>query len=271
MKEVRLIPRLQPNIPIEAETISPDSFAGKSASEIGELPVWKGNRKCRLSEFFDVKGDVPVEINEVRIVIAGNVPRTKCIGARMTGGEILVEGNVDMHVGSQMEGGRIVVQGDADSFAGSAMRGGEILIKGNAGEYLGSAYRGDWRGMRGGLVTVEGNVGNEAGSWMKDGLIVVKGNSGSFTGIHLQNGVIVIEGDPGPRLGAQMKGGIIVVLGKVTDLLPSFYYKETVPELKVKEQTFKGPFLAYTGDAVEKGEGQLFLLKEKNAALEARK
>lgn len=267
MKEVELAPKLQPKISIEAEVISPDSFAGKKAVEIAELPVWRGSRKCKLGEFFNVKGDATTTANDVQVTIAGEVPRTKYIGAKMTTGEIVIKGSVDMHIGSQMEGGRITVEGDVDAFAGAAMRGGEILIRGNAGAYLGSAYRGDWRGMRGGRITVEGNAGSEVGTWMRGGLIIIKGNVGAFTGVHMQSGTIVIEGNPGPRLGAQMSGGIIIVLGKAEELLPSFSYKETVPEVKVEEKVFKGPFLAYVGDLAEGGGGQLFLHREKNAHL----
>ncbi len=267
MKDLHLKPKPQPKIPIEAEVITPDNFAGKIAAEIASLTVWKGNSQAKLGDFFEVNGNVPSNPSELRIVIAGDASRTKYIGAKMKVGEIVVEGNVDMHVGDEMEGGRIIVNGNADSFAGTAMRGGEILIKGNAGEYLGSAYRGDWRGMRGGAITVEGNVGNEAGSWMRDGLIIIKGNTGAFTGVHMHGGTILIEGNPGPRLGAQMIGGTIVVLGKAEKLLPSFNYKETVPEVKVGERVLKGPFLCYIGDLAENGKGQLFLQKEKNSHL----
>jgi len=265
MKDVTLTPNPQPKIPIEAEVISPDSFAGKMAEEIAKLPVWKGNNQATLGEFFNVSEDAPAKPAEMRIIIAGDVSRTKYIGARMTEGEIVIEGDVDMRVGSEMEGGRIVVNGNAGSFAGMAMRGGELVIRGNTGEYLGSAYRGDWRGMSGGKITVEGNVGNEAGTWMRGGLITIKGRSGAFTGTHMQDGTIIIEGNPGPRLGAQMEGGTIVTFGKVEELLPGFAYREPVPEVKVGERLLKGPFLRFSGDLSEKGKGQLLLHIEKNS------
>lgn len=264
MKDVTLTPKPQPKIPIEAEVISPDSFAGKKAEEIAKLPVWKGNNQTTIGEFFKVSGDAPEKPSEIRIIITGNASRTKYIGTRMTAGEIIIEGDVDMRVGNEMEGGRIVVKGNAGSFAGMAMRGGELIIQGNAGDYLGSAYRGDWRGMQGGTITVEGNIGNETGTWMRGGIITVKGNSGAFTGTHMQSGTIIIEGTPGPRLGAQMEGGTIVALGNVEELLPGFAYKETVPEVKVEKHLLKGPFLRFSGDLSEKGKGQLLLHIEKN-------
>lgn len=267
MKDVKLIPKAPTKIPIEADVISPDAFAGKKADEIAKLPVWKGNKETTLSEFFEINGDASTDLSEIRINIASDVPRTKYIGARMTAGEIVIEGNVDMYVGSEMKGGRIVVNGNADSFAGMALHDGEILIRGNAGDYLGSAYRGDWRGMQGGTITVEGNVGNEAGTWMRNGLIIVKGNSGTFTGTHMQGGAIIIEGNPGSRLGAQMKGGTIVALGKVAELLPGFEYKEKIPEIKVGTHLIKELLLRFTGDLSENGQGQLLLHAEKNSHL----
>lgn len=267
MKEVRLIPKLQLKVPIEAEAITPDRFAGKSASDIASLTVWEGNRKRTLGDFFEVIGDAPSDPSELRIIIDGNVPRTKYIGAEMTAGEIIIKGSVDMHVGNEMAGGRIIVEGNADSFAGLIMQGGELIIKGNAGNYLGATYRGEWRGMRGGKIIVEGNAGSEIGSWMEGGMIIIKGSVGPFAGVHMKGGVIIVEGDACLRLGAQMTGGTIVVMGKLERILPGFSFEGTVPDVKIEELTLKGPFLKFVGDLAEDGKGNIFLLEEKNQHL----
>ena len=80
----------------------------------------------------------------------------------MTGGEIIIHGNVGMHVGNQMKGGKIVVNGDADDWAGAMLKGGELEITGNAGNYVGAANRGFWKGMENGIIRVKGKVGVEA-------------------------------------------------------------------------------------------------------------
>lgn len=264
---MRLLPKMRPTISVEAEVITPDMFAGKSLDEIINLPVWEGNMKRKLGDFFEVEGKVAERSEDSRIVIDGDASRIKYIGARMTAGEIVVKGSVDMHAGDGMKGGRIVIEGNADSFTALFMQGGEIIIKGYAKDYLGSAPRGEWRGMRGGRIIVEGDAGREVGSWMMGGLIHVKGNIGSFAGVHMKEGTIIVEGNAGMRIGAEMTGGTIIVLGKLEKILLGFSYKGIVDNVKVNEEVLKGPFLRFVGDLVEDGKGNLFLLSERNKHL----
>jgi formylmethanofuran dehydrogenase subunit C len=44
-------------IPVEAECITPDNLAGKSAAAVATLPVQHGNVQLPLGEFFTVEGD----------------------------------------------------------------------------------------------------------------------------------------------------------------------------------------------------------------------
>lgn len=267
IKELRLLPKTKPTIPVEAEVLTPNKLAGKSLNEIINMPVWEGNRKRKLSDFFEIEGEVAEKPEDLRIVINGDASRVKYIGAKMTAGEIVVKGNVDMHTGDEMAGGRIIIEGNADSFAALSMQGGEMIIKGSAKDYLGSATRGEWRGMRGGKIIVEGNAGKEAGSWMMGGLIHVKGNIGTFAGVHMNGGTIIVEGDAGIRIGAEMTGGTIVVYGKLEEILPGFSYAGTVDEVKIDETVLKGPFLKFVGDMVEDGKGNIFLSSERNKHL----
>jgi formylmethanofuran dehydrogenase subunit C len=247
MNEIILTPRVQPQVGLEAEVVSPDVFAGKSAVEIGALPVYEGNVEGKLADFFDIGGEAGASAGETRIVIDGNVERTKRIGQEMRGGEILVKGDVGMHLGSKMRGGKIVVEGNVDAFAAQEMRGGEVHIKGEAGNYLGSAYRGNWRGMRGGKITVEGNAGSEIGTFMRGGVIRVKGNSGAFAGVHMAKGLIVIEGAADRHVGGEMTGGAIVA-NEVAPLLPGFKLEGTQKDPKLDGESFKGSYKKYSGD-----------------------
>lgn len=266
-KELRLLPKTKPTIPIEADVLTPDKFAGKSLNEIISLPVWEGNVKRKLGDFFEIEGEVAEKPEDLRIMIDGDASRIKYIGARMTAGEIVVKGNVDMHTGDEMTGGRIIIEGNADSFTALSMQGGEIIIKGHAKGYLGSAPRGEWRGMRNGKIIVEGNAGKEVGSWMMGGLIHVKGNIGTLAGVHMNGGTIIVEGDAGIRIGAEMTGGTIIVLGKLEEIFPGFSYEGTVDELKIGENVLKGSFLKFVGDLVEEGKGNIFLSSERNKHL----
>lgn len=250
MKEIVLKPKNQPKVGLEAEEISPDIFAGKSTSEIGELPVYEGNIMGKLGDYFHIIGEGGKSAEETRIIIQGNVDKTKRIGQKMRGGEIIVKGNVGMHLGSKMRGGRIIVEGDADAFAAQEIRGGELHIKGNAGNYLGSAYRGNWRGIRGGTIVVDGDAGSEIGVFMQGGKITVKGDAKPFAGVHMKKGVIIIEGTAARRVGAEMIGGTIVA-NKVEAMLPGFKLEGTVKDPTVDGETFKGTYKKYSGDHAE--------------------
>ena len=48
--------REQPDVPLEAEVLRPDRLAGASREEIEALPVWHGNERTRVGEFFAVSG-----------------------------------------------------------------------------------------------------------------------------------------------------------------------------------------------------------------------
>lgn len=267
MHEIILTPKVQTKIPIEAEVIKPDIFAGKKLEEIEELSVWQGNRERKLCDFFEIEGENASTPDELRIIINGDVPRVKYIGARMTAGEIIIKGDVDMHVGSQMRGGRITVEGNADSFAGVEMKGGVLIVKGNAGDHLGGAYRGEWRGMKGGTIIVEGNAGHEVGGYMQGGFIEIRGSVKNFLGIHMKRGLIVVRGDAGRRAGALMDSGSIVIMGRISEILPSFEFVKEVRKIKVGEHEFAGRFLLFRGDLVERGKGNLIINADKNRHL----
>ena len=52
MTEVILIPKRNVDIKLEADIITPDSFAGKSAEEIGNLSIWQGPRTLSSLRIF---------------------------------------------------------------------------------------------------------------------------------------------------------------------------------------------------------------------------
>lgn len=264
MATVTLTPTNEPELYLEADNIKPDVFAGKSTAEIAALHVFIGNTQLTLGEFFDVAGDAGETAADTKIVVAGDVPKVKYIGMKMTDGEVVVNGNADMYVGAWMEGGTLTVNGNVDAFAGTGMTGGELIINGDAGNYLGAAYRGDWRGMQGGLIRVAGNAGSDIGYFMRGGQIIVGGNADVHVGTHQEGGTIVIKGNGKSKIGGQMVEGEICIFGDVEVMMPGFQYVEDV-ELEVDGVT--GLFAMYNGDYGErhrkkKGEviyGKLYL------------
>lgn len=260
-----LTPIKKSQYPIIAQCISPDVFLEKTKEEIADLPIWIGNKKRQLSDLFKIEktsDDIP------SITINGDVEKVKRIGWGMTQGEIVVNGNVGMHLGKKMSGGKIVVKGNTEGWTGSEMKGGLIEIMGNAGDYLGSPYRGSTVGMRKGKIIVHGNVGSDAAVFMKSGVIKIYGNAGPFMGFRKTGGVIHVGKNAGKRLGACMTGGKIVVSGKLDTIMPTFAIELIKKKVKIEaDDKAVGPFYVFLGDLAESGKGKLFVSKEKNQQL----
>jgi formylmethanofuran dehydrogenase subunit C len=229
MKKLVLTPRGFSSIPIEADVISPDVFAGKTLQEIRNLSIYYGNEEIPMKEYIHAQGKVAKKPEEQLIVIDGDARHIKHIGKRMTAGRIVVQGWAGMHLGAQMSGGDITVEGDSLDWTGAEMKGGLIRILGNTGNLLGGAYRGSSEGMTGGCIVVTGCAGSEVASFMRRGKIVVLGDTGDFAGVHMNGGEIFIFGKPGKRLGAQAKGngGFIACFNGVDELLPTYRYDTT--------------------------------------------
>ena len=259
-------------IPVEAECLTPDNLAGKSAAEIVALPVQHGNATAPLGDFFSVEGDAA----DRELLIEGDCGRVKWIGAGMASGRITVRGDVGMHLGAEMTGGEVHVHGRAGDWVGAEMRGGRIHIRGDAGHLAGAAYRGGHVGMRGGVLLIEGKAGNEVGAHMRRGLIVVGGDAGDFAGVALIAGSVFVFGRPGLRPGAGMKRGTLAFGGELPGLLPSFRYDCDyrpaflalyLRQLRawgfpVPDRLFGGSWRRYSGDLIELGKGEILHWRE---------
>lgn len=264
MAEIKLKLKKKIDFPIEADSITPNNFVGKTAAEIKKLPLYYGKEMVTIGAFFDVSGKSE-DLKETKIQINGDLSRVKRIGESMKGGEIVINGNVGMHVGSAMSGGKITVNGNADDWAGAMMKGGELEINGDAGHYVGAAYRGFWKGMSNGKIVVSGKVGNESLSWVsgsgpaKRFPTLICGSAGAFLGIHSHGGTIIVEGDCDRCAGADQVRGTIVIKGKAKRILPSFKKIGEVNEIKLMNgDSIKGKFVEYTGDhSVEKNHSKI--------------
>lgn len=264
---IRLYLRRSCDVPVDAACINPDIFSEKSAKELAKLRVFEGNRKRTLNALFKIQPEDSDKSEKVSIRISGNIGKMRRIGAEMSKGEIIIEGNVGMHLGEEMKGGFIRVSGNADSWVGSMMKNGFIQIAGNAGDYVGAAYRGSTRGMAGGEIQIHGTAGSEVGCFMRNGLIKVYGNIGQFAGIHMRKGTIFIQGDSAGRAGAQMVNGKIVICGHVPSVLPTFSIDGIRSKVKVNKKEILGPFYRFVGDLADRGKGRLFVSHKKNPHL----
>jgi len=267
---IRLTYTSTTTIPVEAECVTPNNLAGKTAAEIAALPVQHGNAQAVLSDFFRVAG----EAGDQRVVLEGDCSRVKWLGAGMTSGELIVDGNAGMHVGAEMRGGSIEVKGSAGDWAGAEMRNGTLRIRGDAGDLLGAGYRGSRLGMRGGAILVDGNAGHEIGSGMRRGFIAVRGNVGDFAGASMIAGTLLLFGTAGGRAGAGLKRGTVAIFGAAPQLLPTFrfdcVYRPVFLRVYLRylcaagfaeaQQFIEGSYRRYSGDLVSVGKGELLTL-----------
>jgi formylmethanofuran dehydrogenase subunit C len=260
---ITLTLKAQPNVPIEAESLSPDVVSALRHEEICALPMFLGKRQCRVDDFFAVEGEASDELE-----IRGDAGRVKWLGRGMTRGRLRVAGNAGMHLGAYMKGGTIEVTGNASDWVGGEMSGGLIRIGGNAGGQVGAAYRGSRTGMTDGTILIEGSAGLEVGMRMKRGTIAVKGTVRDFAGLEMKGGTLIVGGAE-LRTGAWMTRGTIVSLTPIP-LLPTFAYatryNPTFLRLFARQlrthgfsipcEASDGAYLLYSGDAAvsEKGE-----------------
>ena len=131
MKTVTLTVKQAPDLYLECENITPDTFAGKKADEIAQLPAYQGKEDTTLGEYFTIAGEAGATAAETQIILKGDCSKMKYIGIKMTAGEVIVNSSTDMYTGGWMKGGKLVVKGDVHSFCGLGMEGGEFLIEGN--------------------------------------------------------------------------------------------------------------------------------------------
>ncbi len=264
---VTLTMHTEPEVPLEAPCLNPDSLLGKNSNEVAGLQVMHGNQAACVGDFFNVEGDADTSLN-----IIGNLERVKYLGAGMLSGSLNISGNVGAHLGAGMRGGQILVDGNTGDWVAPEMAGGRIVIKGNAGHLVGSAHRGSATGISGGEIIIHGNVRNETGHAMRNGLIVVGGNAGDFTGVNMLAGTIVVLGDMGIRSGAGMKRGTIICMQEA-EILPTFepacLYRPVFMRILLQhlrslgmdicDDFMSGNYRRWCGDAVELNRGEILL------------
>jgi formylmethanofuran dehydrogenase subunit C len=257
----------EPDVPLEADVLTPDRLAG--AEDIAALPLWHGKERTRVGEFFSISGagdDVRVE---------GDLSRVKFVGAGMTAGRLTIAGDVGMHAGAGMRGGELVVEGDAGDWAGSGMHGGTLVVRGSAGDRLGGVHPGERAGMRGGEIVVHGDAGEQAGAGLRRGLIAVGGRVGDAAGLRMLAGTIVALGGVGPRAGAGMRRGSIVSMAPAATL-PTFAFsclyrppflrlylrRLRALGLPVSDAQLDGRYARWCGDSVELRRGEILILED---------
>jgi formylmethanofuran dehydrogenase subunit C len=257
---------IKETIPVEAPCLTPGSVLGRSEKEIASLPVLVGNRNYSLGDIFRIRRS-----GDDSLVVSGNLGHVKRIGEKMDKGILKVRGVPGMHLGEEMSGGQLLVDGDIPDWCLCGMSGGLVHVNGSAGNRTAAALPGESRGMKGGVVVIMGNTGSRTGDAMRRGLIAVGGSAAEFAGSRMVAGTMVVFGRLARRAGGGMKRGTIIALGGADEILPSFvracrYRPSFVPlymgylaklGLPVDINTAAGDFVRWTGDCTSLGKGEI--------------
>jgi len=180
--------------PVDGAFLNPASFAGMSLQAIRQLPVRVGRANVALGEMCDVEmtGTGGDREQSAHVTLVGAPPLDR-LGAGMTGGALVVDGDV----------------GDD---LGASMSGGSIHVKGSAAHHVGGPDISASRGMTGGTIAIEGDAGDFVGLRMRRGMIVVAGRCGRSPGYRMLAGSVVVGQGPIDAPGLEMRRGTIISL-----------------------------------------------------------
>lgn len=240
------------------------AFLQPALSELDPLalsawPIRIGHTTRTLDHFFKIDGDL-AEKNAPRKLTVRNAPRWSRVGARMTGGELIIEGDV----GDEL---------------GASMTGGLIRVTGSAGHRVAGPDFGTTRGANGGTIIVNGNVGDYAGLRMRRGLVFVGGSAGASPGFRMLAGSIVIAHGALDHPLLEARRGTVLSLEHSIDtiglrglhlLSDEKYPVESIAALRlllshlrslgvaIDESVFNGTAELWSGDRFELGKGELW-------------
>jgi formylmethanofuran dehydrogenase subunit C len=260
-------------LPVEADSLVPETVAGRPADEVARMPLSVGNARAEVGDLFVVDRSNGTGSEET-LILEGDLRNLRGIGRRMARGTLTVRGDAGPYLGAGISGGLIEVHGNADDWAGAEMSGGLVRIRGNAGRFVGASFPGSRIGMRAGVILVDGSVGEDAGRRMRRGLIAVGGAAGEGFGRSLIAGSLVAFGAMGRQAGAGMKRGTIALLGtQGVEVFPTFALSGTYrfPFLRiylrrlagwgfpVGADVFSAQMARYNGDLAEGGQGEILV------------
>lgn len=248
MSEATLTLRAPLGRRVDASGVAWGSLHELDAAGIAAQTAWvESEGAVSLGDLFEVRGGPGG-----RTRLLGDLALMDGIGAGLTRGELLVDGN-------------------AGAYLGRRMRGGFIEVRGSAGARAGAADPGAKRGMSGGEILIRGSAGPGAGAGARRGLIVVEGDAAEHAARAMIAGSLVVLGSLGPDAGLFSRRGSIVVLGPHLPPAPYRYactyrpphLRVTLTYLKARRgvpvtpEQIAGAYRRYSGDLAELGAGEI--------------
>lgn len=251
--------------------VTPASLVAAGARGLGHLVVEADGAPAALGDLVSFAGTA----EDGAIECEGDFSRFHGIGSGMTGGEIVVRGDVGGFAGARMSGGRLVVEGNAGPWLGAGLSAGTIHVRGDAGDDAAAALPGDPLGQTGGTVLVDGAAGERLGCRMRRGIVAVGGDCGAGAGLELRAGSVVVAGRLGPDVGLGMRRGSVIAAGDAPRPGPNFLrgalWSPTVlrllarrlatlgfpPAQALGDRFLAGPWRQWHGDTLAGGRGEL--------------
>ena len=223
MNGVTLTLKRQPKASIDCRSLLPESLCEMAAQEIAELVLSEGREMQSVGDLFDID----VTSGEQHLRIKGATAALTYIGAGMSRGRLIVDGDAGDYVGYDLSDGELIVNGNVEAFAGSGQKDGLIHIKGSAGDYAGGAADTKMQGLKGGTLMISGACGNYLGYKMRRGIIIAHDIVGDHCANNMIAGTIILGNRCGANLGLGMRRGTVIFLeklnlDKIKQELPTF-------------------------------------------------
>ncbi len=209
--------KAKPDQRLDLSHLIPSRLKELKPKDIEKLTIGSTREGLTVGDAFKVKGK---DVSELRF--AGTDGRCDKIGAGLTDGTIMVDGDVGAYLGAGMKRGKIEVSGNAGVLAGASMAGGTIAIAGDADERAAGILVGETMGMKGGVLTIGGNAGPMVGERMRRGLVIVGGDAGDYAGGRMIAGTILLKRKVGRGAGYGLRRGSLIFVEEPKDLLPTF-------------------------------------------------
>lgn len=257
----------RPTQRLDLSPLVPSRLDGLNRKQIEALSVSTTREAIAVGDAFKVKGK-----DAQRLHFAGTDDRCDKIGAKLSGGEIVVDGDVGMLLGAQMKRGKIVVRGSAGVSVGASMSGGEISVRRDVGDQAGGVAFGETFGMKGGFISIGGDAGLLVGERLRRGLIVVDGKAGDYAGGRMVAGTIVLRGSAGRYAGYGNRRGSLIFADKPRHLMPTYVDSGVMEfdflrllETWLREQGMRirlgGRARRLMGDMAVLGKGEMLILE----------
>ena len=208
----------KPDQRLDLSPLIPSRLKDLKPKEIEALAIGTTRERLTVGDAFKVKGK-----DASTLQFVGTDARCDKIGAALSEGEIVVDGDAGAYLGAGMKGGTIEVKGNAGVLGRrAAWCAARIAIAGDVGERAGGILVGETLGMRGGVLAIGGNAGPMLGERMRRGLVVVGGDAGDYAGGRMVAGTILFKRGVGRCAGYGLRRGSLIFLEEPKEILPTF-------------------------------------------------